>query len=333
MSEIRQNIATKDWVIIATERAKRPRDFLKKKKKKAKLPEYDRECPFCPGNEHRAPVETFSIREGGKWKVRSIPNKFPAVSDTGKLLSRGKGIIRRTSGIGMHDVIIETPLHNMTTALLDNEQVLDIIAAYRARYLEVMKDPRIELVMFFKNHGERAGTSIIHPHSQMVAIPVVPAYIRYRIEEAMRYYDDHRECVFCRMLREELKTGERVILDTRYFTVFMPYAALSPFHTWILPKRHMSLFTEISEEEMLDFASVLKTVLKKIYYGLEDADYNYVIRSMPGAAGSNRYFHWYFSIIPRVTRSAGFELGSGMFINTALPEESAKFLRKVKIKG
>jgi UDPglucose--hexose-1-phosphate uridylyltransferase len=330
MSEIRQNIATKDWVIIATERAKRPKDFLKKRKEEVKLPEYVENCPFCPGNEKMAPVENFSIRDGKNWKVRVIPNKFPAVSAVGKLINREKGIIRWVSGVGIHDVIIETPKHNLTTALLDNEQVLDIIKTYKERYLDVMKDDRVELIMFFKNHGESAGTSLEHPHSQMVATPVVPSYIRQRIADTMHYYDDHRECIFCKMLREEIKMGERIILESKNFVGFIPYAALSPFHIWILPKRHMASFPEINDEEMVDFADVLKTILKKIYYGLNNPDYNYVIRSLPGISRKNRFFHWYFSIIPRVSKAAGFELGSGMFINVALPEESARFLRGVK---
>lgn len=330
MSEIRQNIATKDWVIIATERAKRPKDFLKKTKETAVLPEYMDNCPFCPGNEKMAAVENFSIREGNAWKVRVIPNKFPAVA-SGELINRENGIMRWVSGVGIHDVIIETPKHNTTTALLDDKQVINIIETYKKRYLDIVKDEKVELIIIFKNHGESAGTSLEHPHSQMIATPVVPSYIRYRIADAMSYYDDHRECVFCKMIRGEKESGERIIFETKHFVSFIPYAALSPFHIWILPKKHMASFPEINDEEMVDFAGVLKAVLKKIYSGLDNPDYNYVIRSLPGACRKNNFFHWYLSIIPRVTKAAGFELGSGMYINVALPEESAKFLREVKI--
>jgi UDPglucose--hexose-1-phosphate uridylyltransferase len=331
VSEIRQNIATKDWVIIATERAKRPEDFVKKKKEKVILPGYSESCPFCPGNERMSPVETCSIREGNRWKVRAIPNKFPAVSPEGELVNREDGIVRLVSGVGIHDVIIEGPEHNLTTAQFEKGRILDIISVYKKRYLQVMEDDRVELVTIFKNHGESAGTSLEHPHSQLVATPVVPSSIRQRIADAMHYYDDHRECVFCRALREELEAGERVILETANFAVFIPYAALSPFHIWIMPKRHTASFPEINDAEMEDFAGVLKTVLGKIYHGLDDPDYNYVIRSLPGIARKNSFFHWYLSIIPRVSKAAGFELGSGMFINTALPEESAKFLRGVEV--
>jgi len=290
MSEIRQNIATRDWVIIATERAKRPEDFSRPKKEQAVLPAYEKKCPFCPGNEELSPVETYSIRGGASWKVRAIPNKFPALSADMKLENCEDGIISRVSGSGIHDVIIESPRHDMTTALLSDEEVLDIVRVYKRRYADMIRDERMEHVIIFKNHGEAAGTSQVHPHSQMVATPVVPVSIRYRIEEAMRYYDDHRECVFCKMIREELKLKERVVMENDSFVSFVPYAALSPFHTWILPKQHFSSFMEINDREMEDFARILKALLKKLYAGLGDPDYNYVIRSIPGASRKNSFY-------------------------------------------
>lgn len=331
MSEIRQNLATKDWVIIATERAKRPEDFMKKERVIQNLPEYEEKCPFCPGNEAKmSPDETLRISKNKKWQVRVIPNKYPALSKTGERLRKVDGIKRRLTGVGLHEVVIETPLHNLTTALLPVENMRCIIESYRQRYNEMMKDNRIEMIIIFKNHGEGAGTSLIHPHSQIVATPVVPTQVRERFINTQKYFDENLECVFCKILAEELKEETRIILETKHFVSFIPYAAMSPFQCWIYPKRHCSNFGEITDDEVADLAVNLKTTLMKYYHGLDDPDYNFVIRSSPTDMKKLDFFHWYISIIPRITKTAGFELGSGMFINSSLPENDAKFLRDVK---
>jgi len=330
MPELRQNLATKEWVIIATERAKRPEEF-KTAKEKRMLPPYKPECPFCPGNEDRTPGETFRISDEKGWKVRSFPNKFAALSPVGDRVRKIRGVERWLNGVGIHDVIAETPLHNLCIALLPVEDVRLILEVYRRRFQDVSRDPRIELVIIFKNHGEAAGTSLEHPHSQLIGTPVVPTQIRNRLEEAMRYFDDTGDCVYCKMIKEEIDAKERVILETEYFIAFVLYAALSPFHTWILPKRHSPSFVEINDREIEDMAQILKNVLARFYYGLDNPDFNYVIRCAPTGGGANEYFHWYLSIVPRLTKTAGFELGSGMFINISKPEENAKFLREVKV--
>ena len=330
MPELRQNLATKEWVIVSTERAKRPEQFKTEKVKK-ELPSYDQTCPFCPGNENRTPYETFVLKRNEEWKVRVVPNKFAALSSGGHLERKIEGLTRWMSGVGIHEVVIESPLHNLSIATLSQGDVADVISVYRNRYLAASNDPRVRLVTIFRNHGESAGTSLEHPHSQLIATPVVPSHIRYRIEEAMRYYDEHGECVFCSMLRDELKVKERIVLETASFVSFIPYASLSPFHTWILPKRHMASFAEINDIEVEDLALSLKTTLAKFFYGLSNPDYNYVIRSVPIQERECEYYHWYISIVPRLIRTAGFELGSGMFINTSLPEENAKFLREIKL--
>ncbi len=331
MSELRQNLISRDWVIIATERAKRPDQFVGHQKGKKQLPEYQDDCPFCPGRENSNPQETFRISRGARWQVRVIPNKFPALSSEGSRHRKTENVYRSMPGFGVHEVIVEHPRHNLSIALLSVEDVADILKSYRQRYQEIRKDPRIETIILFKNHGESAGTSLEHPHSQLVATPIVPIQIRERVNEAIRYFDDTGECVFCRTLHTELFVKERIVFETPHFVAFFPYASLSPFHFWIFPRRHMSSFDKISDAEIQDLALNLRTVLAKLYYGLNDADYNYVIRSIPTAEQETAYFHWYISIVPKVTRTAGFEIGSGMFVNTALPEQSAKFLREIKI--
>lgn len=331
MPELRQNLATKEWVIIASERARRPEEFVKKEEKRI-TPEFVEKCPFCPGNEAMTPSDIFSIKDENGWRIRVIPNKFAAlISGIENSKPHLSGLSRHMSGFGYHEVIIETPKHNLTTALLDVSYVKDIIISYRERYLELSRDKRVHLIIIFKNHGEAAGTSLEHPHSQLVATPIVPLHIRTRIDEAMRYYDDHQKCVFCRMIEEEIKNKERIVLENESFVAFIPYAAFSPFHLWLLPKMHYPQFSDIKDKEIEDMAHILKGVLRKLHLGLSNPDFNYVIRSSPLDFGRGDYFHWYLSIVPRVNKAAGFELGSGMFINTSIPEESAKFLREVKI--
>jgi UDPglucose--hexose-1-phosphate uridylyltransferase len=329
MPELRLNLITKEWVIIATERAKRPEDFKSKSKRK-NLHDFVTTCPFCPGNEDKTPGEVYRISEGVKWKMRVIPNKFAALHRDIERERKNDGLQHHISGFGVHDVLIESPLHNMTTALLPLDQLADIIRIYKKRFVELHADPGIGHVIIFKNHGEGAGTTLEHPHSQIIGTPVTPFQIRSRIDEAIRFFDMTGECLICKIMKEEKSEGKRVIFESEHCTAFIPYAAISPFHTWIFPKRHAASFSEITEEEILDIAFNLKTVLAKFYSGLNNPDYNYVIRSNRTADAGSELFHWYISIIPRVNTTSGFEMGSGMFINTALPEESARYLRTIE---
>ena len=331
MSELRQNRITRDWVIMATERTGRPDDFARPKRLSVSLPAYDPECPFCPGNEHLSMLDTDRIRQESNWKVRSVHNKYPALSAEGERIRKVEGLNRSMSGVGVHEVVIEHPRHDMTMALLSVPDVAAIVTMYRMRYAAIRKDPRVEAIVIFKNHGEAAGTSIAHPHSQIAATPIVPSQIRARIEEAIRFLDDYGECLFCRTMTEELAARDRVIVETTHFLAFHPYASLSPFHTWIFPKRHTSSFDAISDAEIVDLAFILKVFLAKLHYGLGNPDFNLSIRSIPTNDRNTEYFHWYVAIIPRVSRTAGFEMGSGMFINTILPEQSAAFLREIEV--
>ena len=331
MSELRQNIITRDWVIIATERARRPDQFALPRRNLKPLSAHQNDCPFCVGNEEDGTFEAFRLSDENGWRVRAILNKFPALSPTQARIRISEGIHRTMSGMGYHEVIVEHPRHDLTTALLDVEDIANILLVYRQRYSQIRQDSRIETIIIFKNHGESAGTSLEHPHSQIAATPVVPYQFRTRIDEAIRYFDDTGECLFCQTLQDELTAKERIIVESEYFVAFIPYAALSPFHTWIFPRRHSSSFDDITDREIRDLASTMKTVLAKLYHGLNNPDYNYTIRSVPTGEQGTKYFHWYIAIVPRVSRQAGFELGSGMYINTALPEESASFLRSVEI--
>jgi len=332
MPEIRQNLATKEWVIISTERARRPEDF-KTTQERTPLPEFSETCPFCPGHEEMTPYETYVIRDRfNQWKVRVIPNKYPAVVPEGTLQFSMDGIRRRVTGVGIAEVIIESAMHNAIIPNMPEQDIEQIIATYRERYIAAEKDSRVKLVMIFKNYGQAAGASVEHPHSQLIAVPVVPFNTRFRIEEAMRYFDETGECVFCKILAEELRCGERIVVETGSFVSFVPYAALSPFHMWIVPRRHMGAFSQISDLEMCDLAKNLKLTLSKLYHGLNNPDYNFMVRSVPVKESDREYYHWYITIMPRLTRQAGFEIGTGMSINTSFPEKDAAFLRGIAVR-
>ncbi|MGB3240295.1 MAG: galactose-1-phosphate uridylyltransferase [Geitlerinemataceae cyanobacterium] len=331
MTELRQNAITREWVIIASERSKRPDDFRRETVHLETRSTYRHDCPFCLGNEDMTGPEVYRLFDDEGWRVRSVLNKYPALSPEGDRTRTNQNLFRSVSGVGFHEVIIEHPRHDLTTALLPIEDIVNILRVYRHRYSTLRLDPRVASILIFKNHGAGAGTSLEHPHSQLAATPIVPYEVRFRTQESIRYFDDTGICLVCNILADELAAGDRIIFTSEHFVAFIPYAALSPFHTWVFPRRHSSSFDDITDEEIVDLAIVLKTTLAKLYYGLGDPDYNYVIRSSPTDEQRTDYFHWYLAIVPRLSLTAGFELGSGMYINTSLPEESAEFLRSVEI--
>lgn len=334
MPELRQDPATKQWVVIATERAKRPEDYSKDAEDVGH-PDHSGDCPFCPGNEPMTPPEEFAYRMAGTepdtrgWWVRVIPNKFAALVPDGHLgRIRENGFFRRMSGVGKHEVVIESPRHNATVGTMDLKQIEEILLIYRDRFNQLSQDPKFQFVIVFRNHGRLAGTSLVHPHSQMIATPMVPLHIRHRLEEAMRYYDDNGECVFCRMLGEEVEAQKRVVLETEDFVAFEPFASSAPFETWIMPKKHAATYGSISIDGAKKFAAVVSRVMKRMYTGLNDPDYNYMIHTAPFEDANENWYHWFVRIVPRLTMIAGFELGSQVFINTTPPEAAAEFLRQ-----
>jgi UDPglucose--hexose-1-phosphate uridylyltransferase len=266
------------------------------------------------------------------WWIRIIPNKFAALEPKGNVQRfKQENFFRYMDGVGEHEVIIESEKHNESIATLEPKQVEEIFLAYRERYATLSQDPRFELITIFKNHGASAGTSLKHPHSQLIATPITPMHIRHRLEEAMRYFDDNGECVFCASIEKEQVIKERVIFETDNYIVLSPFAASSPFETWVLPKKHYSSFESVTPERCKELGFVMRTILLKIYKSLNDPDFNYVIRSSPCHEKDVAYYHWHIQIIPRVSNVAGFEMGSGIYINTVIPEEAAKFLRETQV--
>ena len=331
LPKLRQDPTTKEWVIFATERAKRPHDFVKH----SPPPQAEGSkatCPFCPGNEALTPPEIFALRkdETSPWSVRVVSNKFAALVPGGTTDHRQVGsLYREMEGVGAHEVIIETPAHDQTLALMPESQVVDVLRAYQQRYRSLREKSGAKLILIFRNHGESAGTSLVHPHSQLIATPVVPKDIRRKYEVATTYYDDTGKCLYCDLLKDEIALGDRIIIDTERFVVFHPFASKFPFETWIGPKRHQPSFGQVSEQDLPELAHVLKRTLLSLRKTLSDPDYNYIIHSAPVEDELKSYYLWHIQIIPRLTKVAGFELGSGMSINTVLPEETAKFMREV----
>ncbi len=332
MPELRQNLATKELVIISTDRAKRPDNFMETNSLPMIVsePELDGDCPFCPGNED-AKREITRWPPEGPWQIRVVRNKYPALAQEGEIVRTLEGVHRRLTGVGHHEVVVEHPQHNITWALMKPKNIKQILLTYHQRGWYIREDFRMEQIIYFKNHGPRSGASLKHPVSQLIALPVVPSHIRHRMEEARRYCDDNGECVYCAMTRDELDQGARIITTNEHFVAFVLYAALSPFHLWILPREHSVSFLYTQPDQMQALAEILHSVLNRLYYGLIDPSFNLIIHSAPLKEISNNYLHWYISIIPRVSRAAGLELGSGMFINPAPPEESADYLRNVKM--
>jgi len=331
MNELRQNLVTKRWVIIASERAKRPYELASRTDYDPRsLPAWDANCPFCPGNEE-LDLEVARWPEVGPWQVRVVRNRYPAVQEDGEFLYNDDGVHRALSAVGFHEILVETPRHNTCQALDPVDDFIRVLSVFRQRGRAVAQDERIEQIIYFKNHGPQAGASLPHPHAQLIALPIVPGDIRSRNDAARLYYEEHGRCAMCVMLERELVDGVRVIADGEHFTAFVLFAASSPFHIWIAPHRHDSHFTNITQAELDDLGAVFHRVLRKLYVGVNNPDFNYIIRSAPVNQGTNGYLHWYVTIVPRVTRSAGFELGADMFINPTIPEESAAFLRTVDV--
>jgi UDPglucose--hexose-1-phosphate uridylyltransferase len=332
MSTMRQDPTTGEWVILATERAKRPHD-LARAKTKPEPPAFLPSCPFCPGNEGKTPKETLvygNDRKGG-WKVRAFANRFPALRADGDTSRRREHeFFLEMDGVGIHEVIVESPEHNRPLALMEESGVRNVLLAYQERYHALSQMPFVKLVIIFENHGSSAGTSLEHPHSQVIATPVVPRHVRLRHEIAVRYYDNVGRCLYSDLTAQELSVGKRVVMETKGFVVFHPFASHEPFETWIVPKKHQACFGEVLGKNIDDLAHVLRINLLKLYRGLNNPDYNFIIDTAPSGESAD-YYLWHLRIIPRLTEVAGFEIGSGININTALPEETAQFIRELPV--
>lgn len=329
-SEIRLDRITNQWVIYSRARAKRPHDLRRESGPARELPGHDENCPFCPGNEdHLGGIihETPSDNEYG-WLTRVIPNKYPALKPEGSAERSNHNLRVSMDGYGRHEVIIESPWHDKDLASMDLVELQAVLDTYYLRYLAHAQADHSMMTIIFRNHGTRAGTSLIHPHSQVVTTPVVPAMIRLREAEAQRYWDRLGRCVCCDILAEELELGSRLLRQTEHFAAFVPFAARVPMEMWLLPKRHTADFGDVTSQELRDLANLLSDLLGRLHRLMDDPDYNLVINASASHHHGEPHLHWYLSIRPRLTTMAGFEIGSGMNINPSLPEDDAQFLNQ-----
>jgi UDPglucose--hexose-1-phosphate uridylyltransferase len=332
MADLRKDPVTGRWVIISTERQKRPSDF----QIETVTIKPDELCPFCEGHEDKTPPEVLAFRNGTPpnsrgWDVRVVPNKFPALRVEGTLNREAEGLFDRMNGIGAHEVIIETPAHGPTLATMPEQAIERVFWAWRDRVLDLKQDVRLRQIIIFKNHGATAGASLDHAHSQLIALPIVPREILEELDGARRHYQQKERCVFCDIIHQELKDGARVIAESADFVAIAPYAPRFPFETWLLPKRHAARFEDASRNEYGSLARILKNLLQRMNQTLLAPPYNLIVHSSPLPDDTSQFYHWHLEVMPKLTRVAGFEWGTGFYINPTGPEEAAEVLRKTKV--
>ncbi len=332
MSELRLDPTTREWVIMAPERAKRPQHTSKKSLPMV-LPERDESCPFCPGNESKTPPETFRLPlmgQAGVWDVRVIPNRFAVLELNKNIIKGGNGhFFHKRVGTGVHEVIIETPSRNTPMALMTYQQVEKVLVAYQQRYNTLKENHQLKFITIFKNHGWAAGASLIHSHSQLVATPIPATYYHRKSNIAMDYCYDVGECLYCDLLAEELEKQKRIVAETKEFVVLHPYASRVPYETWIIPKKHCASFGLFPVTYLAELAMVLKDTLLCLYRGLDNPAFNYMFDTTTTEDEADPYYHWHIRIVPRLTTIAGFEMGSGIYISAAMPEDTVRFMKKV----
>ena len=333
MPELRRDPVTGRWVIISTDRQKRPNDF---RLERAAVLGRD-QCPFCPGREALTPPEVLSYRQNGGapnergWSVRVVPNKFPALQVEGILDRAGEGMFDRMNGIGAHEVIIETPDHDRTLASMSEPEIERVLSAYRDRIIDLRQDRRLKHILIFKNHGAAAGATLEHTHSQLIALPIVPDFVREELDGARRHYAEKERCVFCDIVRQEIADGRRVIFENADIVALAPYAPRFAFETWLVPKRHGARFEEAPRHDFESLARILKSVLARMDRALEQPAYNLIVHTAPFSDDVSDVFHWHIEVLPKLTKVAGFEWGTGFYINPTSPEEAARVLRGVRV--
>ncbi len=334
MPELRKDPVIGRWVIISTERGKRPSEF-----EHIHPPVKGGFCPFCPGNEDKTPPEIIAYRKDGGapntpgWHVRVVPNKYPALRVEGELMREGDGVYDKMNGVGAHEVIIESPDHNDTLSTISTEQFEEVLWAYRDRIIDLKKDPRLRYVLIFKNHGEAAGASLEHTHTQLIALPIIPKRVSEELDGSLEYYNFKERCIFCDIVRQELLQNVRVVSENSDFVAIAPYAPKSPFEVWILPKAHESCFENCQKHHYKSLAMIFSDVLRRMDRVLNYPPYNFILHASPIKNGTLEYYHWHFEIMPKLTKVAGFEWGSGFYINPTPPEESARYLREAKLQA
>jgi UDPglucose--hexose-1-phosphate uridylyltransferase len=329
MTELRKDPVVGRWVIISAERAKRPHEFPPEP-----APRREGVCPLCPGSERMTPPEILGYRQGGhpndpNWTLRVVPNKFPALRIEGELGKAADGIYDRMRGIGAHEIVIESERHDVDLFDLPERRFEDVLWAYRDRLVDLKNDHRFKSVIIFKNYGAAAGASLTHSHSQLIALPVIPKRVMEEMNGCKEYYRFRDRCLFCDIVVQEMDQKARIVEETGEFLAFAPYAPRFPFETWIVPKRHQCAYEMIEADQAKALAAVFRRTLRRLKLALENPPFNFIVHSAPFQERAADFFHWHIEIMPKLTKVAGFEWGSGFYINPTPPEESAKYLREL----
>ena len=332
MPELRKDPILGRWIIISKERGKRPTDFIvETNNTKGGF------CPLCAGNEKTTPAEVLSYGKQGHaptspgWSLRVVPNKYPALVIEGGLGKVGEGLYDKMNGIGAHEVIIETPNHDESFTHLSTDRIAQVFFAFRDRLVDLSHDPRFRYVMIFKNHGKAAGASLEHSHSQLVALPILPRMIVSELEGSQAYYKYKERCVFCDIIHQEQRDNCRIVCENERFIVTTPFAPRSPFEMWVLPKQHSSDYTSMDNKDFELLSKIFSECLRRLDSCIPNVPYNFVLHTAPLRSQHLDHFHWHFEIAPKLTHIAGFEWGSGFYINPTPPEDAAKYLRAASL--
>jgi UDPglucose--hexose-1-phosphate uridylyltransferase len=328
MPEFRRDPIVGRWVIVAAGRGDRPHDFERLPPRRV-----GGVCPFCVGHEEHTPGELFALRAAGTppdkpgWRLRVVPNKYPALELGDDLGRQSEGVYERMEGVGAHEVIIESPRHVVSLADLAHDEVCDLLAVYRQRLTTHKHDPRLKYGLLFKNVGPAAGASLEHTHSQLIVTPIVPINVWEEMTGGLEFYHVHGRCVWCRMIEQELSAGQRVVAETERFAAFCPFASRFALETWIVPKLHASHFEGAADDQLADLAGILRQVIGRCDAALGQPGYNYIVHTAPFDTHDLTHFHWHIEVMPSLSRTAGFEWGTGFYINPVPPEQAAAMLR------
>ncbi len=332
MPELRRDPVVGRWVIVAPERADRPNALVRMP------PERDDPagCPFCPGHEAMTPPELLVHRDKGGppngpgWSLRVVPNRFPALRTEERMVRAGLGMYDVMGGVGAHEVIIETPEHARQLPQQSPEQVEQVLRAAQARMLDLSRDVRLRSVLFFKNRGAASGATLSHPHSQIVALPLVPGELQQELSGARKHFEEKERCVFCDILAQEARERSRVVLETDGFVALSPWASRAPFELLVLPREHRSVYEQSTAQEVRGLAEALRLSLRKLDLALDKPAYSFYLHTLPLREPPSDWYHWHLEVRPVLALTAGFEWGSGFFINPTPPEEAAAFLRQME---